>query len=349
MSLALQQRIAGESKGSRQSRWDRARVSLVLPIGVIVAVAIVCVVVAVLTSAQRADDVSFNREQWLIRQAITDKSIRVLRQSKVAAKPATIDHPRRIPAGLAVRRLGASAPTYFQHDVVVVVYGFDQNDIHQLGGDTRVSPPTREVRAERVAAIDRRAAARPRWSSSRPARGHGSTRVWYTRDGVPASSDEFFRTDDVCGRSGDRHSYAYLSFGNALATDPTLRQHRSTKRRRATIAATLQISQNLDTKLKATLREWLRPQHRADSDPKAIRSRVSPGRRNNPAPRSLERRPVHRRRPCRLRPARPFVHALHAPHRGRDRRRRIRLRLWPCTIRFAACPTASSSASGSKR
>ena len=48
MLPSAQSHIAGESKGSR---WDKARLSLVMPIGVIVAVAIVCVVVAVLTSA----------------------------------------------------------------------------------------------------------------------------------------------------------------------------------------------------------------------------------------------------------------------------------------------------------
>ena len=38
------------------TRWDRARLSVVVPIGVIVAVAIVCIVVTVLSSAQRADE-----------------------------------------------------------------------------------------------------------------------------------------------------------------------------------------------------------------------------------------------------------------------------------------------------
>ena len=37
--------------------WSHMRPSVVVPIGIIVAVAIVCVVVAALTSAQRADDV----------------------------------------------------------------------------------------------------------------------------------------------------------------------------------------------------------------------------------------------------------------------------------------------------
>ena len=42
--------------------WDRARLSVVVPIGVIVAVAIVCIVVAVLSSAQRADIVAVDHE-----------------------------------------------------------------------------------------------------------------------------------------------------------------------------------------------------------------------------------------------------------------------------------------------
>jgi diguanylate cyclase (GGDEF)-like protein len=49
-----------------------------MPIGVIVAVAIVCVVVAVLTSAQRANEVAFNTQQQLIHQAIVDEGEREL-------------------------------------------------------------------------------------------------------------------------------------------------------------------------------------------------------------------------------------------------------------------------------
>jgi diguanylate cyclase (GGDEF)-like protein len=82
---SAQSQIAGESKGSR---WDRVRVRLVMPIGVIVAVAIVCVVVAVLTSAQRADDVAFNTQQQLIHQAVVDEGERELKLvESVAAGP----------------------------------------------------------------------------------------------------------------------------------------------------------------------------------------------------------------------------------------------------------------------
>ena len=70
------------------SRWDRGRLSVVIPIGVIVAVAIVCVVVAVLTSAQRADEVSLEHEQQLFTQAITTQGERVLREIESVAESA---------------------------------------------------------------------------------------------------------------------------------------------------------------------------------------------------------------------------------------------------------------------
>ena len=77
MLPTAQSHIAGERK---RSRWDKARLSLLLPMGVIVAVAIVCVVIAVLASAQRANEVALTREQGLIRGAITGHGARVLRE-----------------------------------------------------------------------------------------------------------------------------------------------------------------------------------------------------------------------------------------------------------------------------
>ena len=47
------------------------RPSVVVPIGVIVAVAIVCVVVAALSSAQRADSVALDNERQLFTRALT--------------------------------------------------------------------------------------------------------------------------------------------------------------------------------------------------------------------------------------------------------------------------------------
>ena len=99
--------IAGERKGSR---WDQARASLVVPIGVIVAVAIVCVIVAVLTSAHRADEVSFNSEQQLIRQAIADHGERALHvlEGTAATPRATLNDPRQLRSAMGRRSASGS-------------------------------------------------------------------------------------------------------------------------------------------------------------------------------------------------------------------------------------------------
>jgi diguanylate cyclase (GGDEF)-like protein len=114
--------IAGESKGSR---WDQVRVSLVLPIGAIVAVAIICVVVAVLTSAQRADEVAFNTQQQLIRQGIVDHAERALHLvDSVAATPRATQKIRdTYDADWADRSIGKRLADF--NDGVVVIVGAD--------------------------------------------------------------------------------------------------------------------------------------------------------------------------------------------------------------------------------
>jgi diguanylate cyclase (GGDEF)-like protein len=118
-------RIAEEYK---RSRWDQARLSLVVPIGVIVAVAIVCLVVSVVTSARRADQVSLNREQQLIQQAIADRGARVLRevQSVATTQGATQAIRVNYDPQWVERRIGKWLQAFFDHDLVVVVDGFDQ-------------------------------------------------------------------------------------------------------------------------------------------------------------------------------------------------------------------------------
>ncbi len=61
------------------TNWDRARLSVVVPIGVIVAVAIVCIVLAVLSSANRADEVTINRERQLFSRALKNYGEQVIR------------------------------------------------------------------------------------------------------------------------------------------------------------------------------------------------------------------------------------------------------------------------------
>jgi diguanylate cyclase len=119
-----QSHIAG---GRQRSRWDKARLSLVVPIGVIVAVAIVCVVVAVLTSARRADEVSLNREQQLLQDAIVGKGGHVLREleSAAATAQATAKLRNAFDAQWADRRVGRWLQNFYSQDLVVIVDGGD--------------------------------------------------------------------------------------------------------------------------------------------------------------------------------------------------------------------------------
>ena len=55
---------AGERAGV--PGWDRTRFGVLAPLGIVVTIAILCIVVATLLSAHRADDVALNRERQLL-------------------------------------------------------------------------------------------------------------------------------------------------------------------------------------------------------------------------------------------------------------------------------------------
>ena len=82
MNLSAQADNAGESK---RSRFDFAWLKLIIPIGTIVVVAVICLVIAILTSARRADEMAVKREQQLIQQAIVERGARMLRQVESVA------------------------------------------------------------------------------------------------------------------------------------------------------------------------------------------------------------------------------------------------------------------------
>jgi diguanylate cyclase (GGDEF)-like protein len=107
--------------------WDRARLSVVVPIGVIVAVAIVCIVVAVLSSAQRADQVAIQHEKQLFAQALSNYGQRVLREVKsVASSEQAVQNIRvKFDPSWAQQRVGLWLETYFDHDSVFI---FDGNN-----------------------------------------------------------------------------------------------------------------------------------------------------------------------------------------------------------------------------
>ena len=98
-----------------------------MPIGVIVAVAILCVVAAVLSSAQRADEVSLGRDQQLIALSFAGKSAHMLREvESVAAKPAATAALReRYDPQWAQTNVGQWLQTFFDLDVVAIVDGLD--------------------------------------------------------------------------------------------------------------------------------------------------------------------------------------------------------------------------------
>ena len=107
--------------------WDRARLSVVVPIGVIVAVAIICFVVAVLSSAQRADVVAVDNEKQLFSRAVSNYGERVLRElESVASSEGAVQNIRRVfDPEWARQRVGAWLETYFDHDYIFI---FDRKD-----------------------------------------------------------------------------------------------------------------------------------------------------------------------------------------------------------------------------
>src|ERR1700690_603450 len=102
--------------------WDRARLSVGVPIGVIVAVAIVCIVVAVLSSAQRADEVAVQHEKQLFSRALADYGDLVLREIKsVATTEQTVQNIRvKFDPAWAEQHVGLWLETYFGHDSVFI-------------------------------------------------------------------------------------------------------------------------------------------------------------------------------------------------------------------------------------
>jgi len=148
VTTSARPRVAGENNRSRR---DRARLRLVVTIGVPAVVAIVCLVAAVLTSARRADEASLDRERQLIQQAIADRGTRILREvESVAATPDAKQAIRRDDDPQWVeRRIGKWLEDFFDHDVVLVVDGSDrlQYTRFRASGDAGATELAKELAA----------------------------------------------------------------------------------------------------------------------------------------------------------------------------------------------------------
>ena len=125
MTTSAQLKIA-EDTG--RSRLDRARLRLIVPVGVIAVVAVACLLYAVMTLARRANEASLTREQQLVQDAIAARGARVLREVESAASTASatraisVEHDRQ----WMERHLGNWLETFFDHDLVLVVDGSNQ-------------------------------------------------------------------------------------------------------------------------------------------------------------------------------------------------------------------------------
>ena len=187
--------------------------NLVVPIGVIVAVAIVCVVLAVLTAAQRADEVSFNREQQQIRQAITNNGEHVLRQleSDTESPRATELIRDSYDPRWVQRRVAEWLHTYFQHDVVVIVDGSDQITFTSFRSAPEALPA--DVRANIAQVLDLlrgRASAQPSHAlavmpaqnRSRPGRSTALVQRFQNRPAIVAAVAVGTEADLASGNAG---------------------------------------------------------------------------------------------------------------------------------------------------
>ena len=101
-----------------RAMWDRARVSALVPVGLVVAGAILCLVIAVVTSARRADEVALAHDEELFINAIADRRERVLSELESLA---TTDQAQ-------ANILGPAAAEWIDRDVALVLRRHFQHD-----------------------------------------------------------------------------------------------------------------------------------------------------------------------------------------------------------------------------
>jgi diguanylate cyclase len=124
VNLSAQADNAGDSK---RPRFDHAWLRLIIPIGTIVLVAVICLIIAIVTSARRADEMAIKREQQLVQEALVERGARMLRQlESVAATDRAAQSVRdRYDPHWVDEHLGHWLENFFDHDLVVVVDGSD--------------------------------------------------------------------------------------------------------------------------------------------------------------------------------------------------------------------------------
>jgi len=148
---AAQIQTAGETN---RSRWDHARVRLLIPIGIIVGVAIIGIAVGVLSSAQRANRISAESEEQAILRSLDENAERALRHlESVATMPqATTKIRDSYDAAWIDRRVGSWLETFYNADIVVVFGTGGENKYFRTRG--AVEGTLADLAAELAPAID---------------------------------------------------------------------------------------------------------------------------------------------------------------------------------------------------
>jgi diguanylate cyclase (GGDEF)-like protein len=115
-------------KFRRRNDAGRPRTTGVIPIGIVVLLAVVCVVVAVVTAANRADDVELQQERLLLTNAIADRGHRVLRELENVAASHDVVYQLHynFDRDWVHHLVGLRLSTFFDHDLVFVTDGEDR-------------------------------------------------------------------------------------------------------------------------------------------------------------------------------------------------------------------------------
>jgi diguanylate cyclase len=109
--------------GRARPFWSRVRSSAVAPVGLIVAVAILCICATVFSSAHRADVVAVERERQLLAQAIDERRRRVLHEAEnIVTSNASVRWVwLHYDAHWVHLRVGLRLKTFFEHDHVFML------------------------------------------------------------------------------------------------------------------------------------------------------------------------------------------------------------------------------------
>jgi diguanylate cyclase (GGDEF)-like protein len=108
--------------------WERTRIGVVVPLCVVVAVAIVCIIVAALSSANRADEVALENEKQLLMRAIANHGEWSLRRLRNMTATDTSIHGVAFdgPAATVQPKLERWLEPMRDHDLVWVIGSSDQ-------------------------------------------------------------------------------------------------------------------------------------------------------------------------------------------------------------------------------